>query len=68
MIPTFPDDFMYQVSSPDKVFNLLAVANMSEKTPLDLWGGGAPPFDKNLFRILKNEVRKKSCKGGCTPP
>ena len=26
----------YQVVSPYKVFNLLAVANMSAKTPLDL--------------------------------
>ena len=31
----------YQVSSPCKVFNLLAVA-MSDKTPLDLWGGVNP--------------------------
>ena len=32
------DDCTYQVSSPYEVFNLLAVADMSEKTPLDLWG------------------------------
>ena len=38
MIPTCLEDCTYQVSSPYKVFNLLAVANMSEKTPLDLWG------------------------------
>ena len=31
-------DCTYQVSSPYNVFNLVAVANMSEKTPLDLWG------------------------------
>ena len=38
MIPTFLDDYTYQVSSPYNAFNLLAVANMSEKTPLDLRG------------------------------
>ena len=38
------DDCTYQVSSPYEVFNLLAVADMSEKkTPLDLWGGVYPP-------------------------
>ena len=31
MIETCPDDYTYQVSSPYKVFNLVAVANMSEK-------------------------------------
>ena len=51
MLRTYIDDCTYQVSSPYKVFNLLAVGNMSEKTPQDLWGlytpfGGQrkPPF------------------------
>ena len=42
--PTNLHNYMYQVSSPYKVFNLLAVANMSEKTSQDLWGEGTPPF------------------------
>ena len=41
MVLTCLDDHTYQVSSPYKVFNLLAVA-MSDKTPLDLWGGVNP--------------------------
>ena len=43
VIRTHLGDCTYQVSSPYKVFNLVAVANMSEKTPLDLWGGVHPP-------------------------
>ena len=76
---------VYQVSSPYKVFNLLIVANMSEKTPQSFMGEGPfgeprkPPsthmenresllntpdiilikLAKNLFRVLKNEVRNK---------
>ena len=38
IIPTCLDDCIYRVSSPYKVLVLLAVVNMSEKTPLDLWG------------------------------
>ena len=47
----------YQVSNPYKVFNLVAVGNMSEKTPLDLWGC-IPPFGvprKPPSTHLKNE-------------
>ena len=42
MIPTCLDDCACKVSSPYKVFNLLAVANMSEKTPQDLWECTSP--------------------------
>ena len=44
MILTFLDDCTYQVSRPYKVFNLLAVANMSAKTPQDLCGGVQLPL------------------------
>ena len=44
MVSTCVEDCIYQVSSPYKMFNLLAVANMSEKTPLDLWGGCYTPL------------------------
>ena len=39
MIVMCLDDCTYQGSSPYKVFKLLAVVNMSEKTPLDLCKG-----------------------------
>ena len=39
VIRTRLGDCTYQVSNPYKVFHLVAVANMSEKTPQDLWGG-----------------------------
>ena len=38
MILTCLDDSIYEVSSPYKVFSLLAVVNVSEKTPLNLRG------------------------------
>ena len=44
MILTCLDDCMYHVSSPYKVSNMLAVANMSEQTPQDLCGGVRLPF------------------------
>ena len=44
VIRTRLGDCAYQVSSPYKVFNLLVVANMSEKTPQDLWGLVQAPF------------------------
>ena len=52
------DDCTYQVSSPCKVFNLVAMVNMSEKTPLDLWGV-YNPFEmerKPLSNYLKNKT------------
>ena len=58
MIRTRLGDCAYQVSSPYKVFNLVAVANMSEKTPPDLWGDVHPPFGvprKPPSTYLKNE-------------
>ena len=42
MIPTCVDDYTQQVLSPNKVFNLLTVANMSEKH-LRIYRGCAPP-------------------------
>ena len=38
------DDCAYQVSSPYKVFNLVAVDNMSEKNTTRFMGGVHPPF------------------------
>ena len=43
VISTCLDYCICKVSSPYKVFNLFAVATMSEKTPIDLWGGVHPP-------------------------
>ena len=37
-------DCTYQVSSPYKVFNLVAVANMSEKNTSRFMGGVHPPL------------------------
>ena len=44
MILTCLDDCSYQVSSPYKMFNLLAVDNISEKKPQDLLGVVYSPF------------------------
>ena len=57
-IPTCLDNCACKVSSPYEVFNLVAVANMCVKTPLDLWGGVHPPFGvprKPPSTHLKNE-------------
>ena len=42
MILTCLDDGTYQNSSSHKVYNVLVVANMSEKRPRDLCGGRCP--------------------------
>ena len=44
VIGTCLDDCTYQVSSPYKVFNLVAVANMSERNTSKFMGGVQPPF------------------------
>ena len=60
------DDCAYQVSSPYKVYNLLAVANVSEKY-LRIYGGATfeeprkPPFThlkktKNLCLFIKHTL------------
>ena len=52
------DDCTYEVSVPYKVINLLAVANMSEKTLQDLWGDGVHPWgyhENHLPLILKDK-------------
>ena len=44
VIRTCLDDCAYQVSSPYKVFNLVAVANMSEKNTFRFMGGVYTPL------------------------
>ena len=48
MILTSLNDCTYQVSSPYKVFNLLVMANVSEKNTHDLWAGVHPPLGMPL--------------------
>ena len=71
MIPTSPEDCTYQVLSPYKALNILAMANISENTPLDSREVGVHPLKGATETILhsseKFQKSKMFEKRGCDP-